>query len=366
MFCPHYGQSQGVVINFDLDTTSWNIGAPMKLWLDFLETKDDSAGAAYWNKAEVKKYGNKRYFGLKREEDFGQQNYLEFISYASINLMSIRKRGEYFKISNMLSFKNQTGGQDIYYLFHVYAGMDNGQLKLFNALQINTEFLAHQKIGFINYYYPKKHKFDRSKGEKQNKFLVKLADNFDVATLEVDYYFAETTEEIQAIKGLDFSFGDNGESIPTGISYIAERQVFSNGLGEYYPHEIIHVLLNPRFPKSHYWINEGVATYFGMSRGKELDWHLQKLQEHLAIHPEIDLSDMLKLLRIDGVTAYAYVLGGYIVQSIFEKGGYPLLKGAMSEGQSEDDFYRLINKYLGVKRKDINTVFRERISELKF
>ncbi len=365
-FCSVYGRSQGVTINFDLDTNSWDIGEPMKLWLDFLGTKDDSSGAAYWNEAELTKYGYSRYFGLKREVDFGQPNYLEFLSYGSLRVLSIRERGDYFKISNMLSFTNEEGTQDVYFLFHVYAGLENGNMKLFNALEINTQYLAHQKVGFINYYYPKKHVFNREKAVQQNDFLVKLASNFNVPTAEVDYYFTETTEEMQEIKGFDFIFGDNGANMPTGISYIMERQVFSNGSGEYYPHEIIHVLLNPHYRKSHYWINEGVATYFGLSRGKELDWHLEKLQKHLAEHPEIDLGEMLKLVRIDGTTGYSYVLGGYIVKSIFEEGGYPALKSAMNEGRKEADFYRLIKKYLGVNRKDINIVFRERIGALKF
>jgi hypothetical protein len=151
-----------------------------------------------------------------------------------------------------------------------------------------------------------------------------------------------------------------------GISYILERQVFVNGSGEYYPHEIIHILLNPHYLKSHYWINEGIATYFGMSRGKELDWHLKKLQKHLNDHPEVDLNEMLALIRIDGTTGYSYVLGGYIVKRIFEKGGYPLLKEAMQMGRSEQDFYRLIKDFLGVKRKDINSAFREDIKNLTF
>ncbi|MDG1915434.1 MAG: hypothetical protein P8I55_12710 [Crocinitomix sp.] len=122
------------------------------------------------------------------------------MSYGNLRIMSIRKRGEYFKISNLLSFTNEKGNQDVYFLFHVYAGIQNGEYKLFNALQINTQLLAHQKVGFINYYYPKTHTFDKQKAEQQNNFLVDLAQNFNVPTAEVAYYFTETTEEIQKIK----------------------------------------------------------------------------------------------------------------------------------------------------------------------
>lgn len=352
-------KSQGVVINFDLDTNSWDVGKPLNLWLDFLATANDTVGAKYWNKAELERYGNKKYFALKRELDFGRPDYLEFISYANIRVMSIRKRGEYYKISNSLTFTNTQGGEDLYFLFHVYAGFENGELKLFNALQINTaQLLSHQKVGFINYYYPKNHQFNFQLAEKQNDFLIELAKNFNVPVVEVDYYFAETTEEIQRIKGFDFIFGDNGENTPTGVSYIFERQVFVSGTGEYYPHEIIHVLLNPHYLKSHYWINEGVATYFGMSRGKELEWHLKKLNNHLIAHPEIDLNEMLKLVRIDGTTGYSYVLGGYIVKCIYEKGGYPLLIEAMQMGRRDIDFYRLIYEFLGYRRHQINDGIR--------
>lgn len=362
-----HGFGQGVVLNFDLDTTAWDISKPTKVWLDFLKSGNDTLGAAYWNQEELNKYGTKNYFGLKRELDFGQPDYLSLIALANIRVMSVRKRGDYFKITNILSFINRQNKDDVYFIFHVYVGRENGKFKLYNALKVNAaNEMFSQKVGFIRYFYPKDHEFNLTLAKKQNDFLVELAHNFQVPVVEVDYYFASTTEEIQRIKGFDFNFGDNGISMPSGVSYIPSREIFTSGLGEYYPHEIIHVLLNPYFLRSHYWTNEGVATYFGMSRGKHLDWHLKKLQAFLPAHPEVNLSNMLSLVKLDGATGYSYVLGGFIVKRIFENGGYPALKRAMGYGRSEKDFYRMIEAELGVKRKAINVQFREWIAALKF
>lgn len=358
------GRGQEVVVNFDVDTTIWKIQEPLNLWLDFLNTKNDSIGSCFWNSQEIDLRGPKDYFLHKNQLAFGMPDFLNFISYANIRVLSIRKRGDYYKISNSLAFLNEFGKEDLYAIFDVYAGDDQGELKLFNALHVNKERLLEQKkVGCITYYYPKNHVFDMEKAVQQNVFLVDLAASFKVPIVDVEYYFAETNEEIQRIKGFDYLFGDNGENIPSGIAYIPDRMVFTNGAGEYYPHEIIHILLNPHFPNAHFWINEGIATYFGMSRGQKLDWHLEKLYHYLKVHPEIDLGNMLSLRNVDGSTAYQYVLGGFVVQLIFEKEGYEGLKKALNAGVSDVEYYALIEDILGIKRDSINTEFRAKISE---
>lgn len=354
-----HGYSQSVQLNFDLDTTVWDVAEPLNLWLDFLKTADDSIGAAYWNSEEVEAAGGSDYFFLEKELNYGYPDFLLMLSYADIRIMSVRKRGEYYKITNILSFKNEEKS-DIHCIFHLYAGLENGEMKLFNALKVNSELMMKTaKVGFLTYHYPKNHEFDLEKAELQNHFLIALADSFDVPVVDVDYYFAETTEEIQKIKGMDFSYGDNGEDIPTGRANAKDRMVFTSGAGEYYPHEIIHVLLNPHYPNSHLWINEGVATYFGMSRGKSLEWHLKKLNNHLSTHPEIDLNKMLELRSIDSSTDYRYVLGGYIVQKIFERQGYEGLKKALSGGKEEKDFYRVLEDQLDLKKNELNETLRK-------
>ncbi|MBT3208829.1 MAG: hypothetical protein HN704_04270 [Bacteroidetes bacterium] len=350
---------QNISINYDIDTTVFKVAEPLNLWLDFLNTKDDSIGAKYWNSDEVEKYGNDSYFLIERELQFGIDNYLQLLSYSNIKVLSIRKIMEYYKITSLMEFSQKENTSNIQYIFHVYAAQENGELKLFNPLPINSDLYFFSSIvGFIKFHYPKVHNFNYRLAKKQIDFLESISKNFDVPIDTIDYYFASSVEEIQKIKGFDFIIGDNGNQIASGKADSKNRIVYSSGLDEYYPHEFIHILLNPYYPNCHFWINEGVATYFGMSRGKDLDWHLIRLNKHLIQHPEIDLNNMLKLRSLDQYTDYRYVLGGFIISMAYEKGGFELIKILMNAGKTDEDFYSAIENYLEIRKENLNQYIR--------
>jgi hypothetical protein len=357
-----FGQS--VTVNYDIDTTVFKVAKPLNLWVDFLNTKDDSLGSKYWNLKEVKKYGQTSYFLIKKELQFGMDNYLKLLSYSNIKVLSVKKIDEYFKITSIMEFKPKGKTCNVQYIFHVYAGIENGELKLFNPLEINTKLNFNSTtIGYIKYQYPKFQDFDYELAKKQNDYLINLSEKFKVNIDTVDYYFANSNAELLKARGFDFLIATSGEEIPSGKADPKNRIVYASGIGEYYPHELIHFLLNPHFPNCHLWINEGVATYFGLSRGKELGWHLKKLNKHLLKHPEINLNNMLELKTLDQYTDYRYVLGGLIVKKIFEKGSYQLVKKMLDAGEEDTNFYSAIEKYLGIKRQELNLIIRQELKE---
>lgn len=356
---------QSVQINFDIDTNVHAVAEPLNLWLNFLNTKDDSLGSKYWNEEEVLQYGKSSYFLIENEANFGLDNYLKLLTYADVKVLSIRKRGDYFKISSSMEFQERNGRSNLNYCFHVYAREKNGEWRLYNPLPINCEMnLNTTAFGYIRYHYPKTHPFDNKLAQKQSDFILKVAKDFQVEIDTIDYYFASTREEIQRIKGFDFVFGDNGEQLPSGKADSDNRIVYANGLNEYYPHEFIHILMNPYFPECHNWLDEGLATYLGMSRGKELSWHLARLQKHLVLHPEIDLNEMLELRTMDKYTDYRYVLGGFIMQKAFEKGGVELQRKMMCAGRSDEDFYCTIHENLNISKPELNSWIRQELKKM--
>jgi len=100
---------QNVTVNYDIDTTVFKVAEPLNLWLDFLNTKDDSLGSKYWNIEEVKKYGQTSYFLIEKELQFGMDNYLKLLSYVDIKVLSIKKIDRYFKITSIMEFKPKEG-----------------------------------------------------------------------------------------------------------------------------------------------------------------------------------------------------------------------------------------------------------------
>jgi hypothetical protein len=72
---------------------------------------------------------------------------------------------------------------------------------------------------------------------------------------------------------------------------------------------------------------------------------------------------MLELKTLDQYTDYRYVLGGLIIKKAFEKGSYELVKKMLNAGKEDTDFYGAIEKYLGIKRQDLNTIIRQELKE---
>jgi hypothetical protein len=179
----------------------------------------------------------------------------------------------------------------------------------------------------------------------------------------MQYYFGPTVDAINKIKGIDFIIGRNGEEFPSGKADQTNNIAYSCGLNEYYPHELIHLILHKRYKNSHGWFNEGVATYFGMSRGKPLEWHLKKVNTYLLSHPEINLNNLLELSNLDGETTFVYALGGFMVQLAYEKGGYELIKKLLLSGNTENDFYSACKTYFYIERNELNTYIRNELKK---
>jgi hypothetical protein len=70
---------------------------------------------------------------------------------------------------------------------------------------------------------------------------------------------------------------------------------------------------------------------------------------------------MLKLTNLDSETSYHYVLGGLIARKILEKGSWNLLKEFMSSGKTDEDYYKAIEKYLGINKSELNDYIREQL-----
>lgn len=342
-----------------------------ELWSSFLKSKADSIGAAYWNKEELKNYGSQDYFLIEKVFDFGFGDLLYFWNkHAHIHTFSISENDGLFKIKagmyfNKKSKTDSTKTEPNYmYLFHVYAKEEQGRLKLFNAFEINkVKNCEYREEGFIKYYFPKGTYFERQDAIRQNNFLVQLCAEYGVTPDTVEYVYANSQEALNRINGFDFKLGDSGKNIPSGFADDKNKRVMCQGTGTYYPHELVHVFLNPVFPNSHLWFNEGLATYYGGSRGKSLDWHIQQAHHYLKDNDSINLSNMMDYVNMTEYTEYRYVLGGLLMKMTMEKGGVHLVKKMMSAGNSDSAFYGAIEQYLNIKREDLNEVLRDRLKK---
>jgi hypothetical protein len=364
IFFSFFGQSQSnlrIDPMFEMSVEQFDLQKPLALWLNFLNSENDLAASIYWNENEINQYGDSSYF-LMMELDYSETGDIVQNLKHGTTIIGISENKGLYKITSKFEFKINDSTFVNPYIFHVYAKSTspNGELKLYNPLPINKElYMESEKIGNIEYIYPKSHVFNRKKAKKQYKEIKALAKKFDFTLSDYQFIFTNDRESMYRLGGYDFNFQSIGNEQPSGKADVKSRIVYSYGRGEYFPHELIHLFINPAWPRAHSWLIEGFATYYGGSRGETLDWHLKRLTDHLKNHPEVDLDNMLELRNMDVITGYRYVLGGYIIQLAYEKGGIKLVKKIMETGESDLELYTAIEDLLGINRNDLNEYIRK-------
>lgn len=354
-------KAQKVMYNFDVNPSWGEFEEVVDVWTQFVASETDSAGAEFWNRPEVKKYGRENYFLLNSEYN---PNLLRMAKFHNIQILSIIKEDSLHKITSHFFYpKNDT--LMTLCIIEVYVGPTQEGYKLYNALPINLKkHWQSTTVGYIRFHYPRYHEFNREKARKQNAFITEtLPSIFDTRPDSVDYFFAGTRQELEALRGFVFNVGGSGTVKPSGKA-APGNIVYAVGTGEYYPHELVHVFVDPLQNPKHPWVGEGLATYLGGSRGKSLSWHIKRTHAYLEQHPEIDLNNMLDLLTIDEYTEYRYVLGGLVIKLIHDERGWDGVKAFIREVEDQEGYYQALEKYLGWKRQDLNKEVRRALAIL--
>lgn len=330
-----------------------NIAALKELFEGYIRSKTTHlVPNPYWNQADQAKWLDYDFL----EKEFQPSLFMGF----PVHVLSIAQKEGYYQIKAQFSYCQEDGSPYVLAIVNYIAKEVSGAFLLYNALDYNSKAWKHHKVDWIDFYHPSYHTFDMEKARSLSTFIERICLDFKVSPRPMHYYFADTYDEVQALRGLDYYLGMGGSLKPSGKA--GESKVYCAGLGEYYPHEVFHVQIDPHFPNKHFWVSEGIATLLGGSRGKSLTWHIKRCHAYLEMHPELDLSLLLELRNMDEETAFHYVLGGLIAKRIFEKGGYPLLIEFMNSGKSDQDYYTALEQFLGVKRGALNEYLRTQIS----
>ena len=126
-----------------------------------------------------------------------------------------------------------------------------------------------------------------------NAFVDSLTTIWNVRPVPTEFYLADDQSDIMRMRGFDFYVGEGYNRGIGGVADITNRMVFGAGQNEFYPHEFVHIYVNPLFPKAHNYFLEGYAALLGGSRGHDLRWHVKRINQYLEEHPEIDSTTSL-------------------------------------------------------------------------
>ncbi len=364
---PVCSYSQNVFVDQSLEQNIelFQLEEPLNLWLNFLKSEEDKIGSKYWNKAEIEQFSDSTYFQMSDLDYFELGNIVKTLNYGT-TVLSITKSDSLFKITSKFEYRINDSSSITPFIFHVYAKKEkiSDELKLYNPFPINKK-LHLQELTFknITYVFPENHKFNKTLAKKQYRIIHKVEKDFDLRLENSLYIFSSDRTSSYQIRGYDFHFQNIGIEFPSGNADVENNTVYSYGCDEYFPHEVIHLMINPKWPNAHGWLIEGFATYFGGSRGKTLDWHLEKLNIYLLKNPELDLNNLLELINMDDITGFRYVLGGLFIKMAYEKGGAEDVKQLLSFGNSNEEFYLALETVLGIKKDSLNKYIRTNLNK---
>ena len=243
----------------------------------------------------------------------------------------------------------------------------NSEFLLVNSATYHKEILEHRKVGNINYYVHPAHKFDYEKAKCMSDFNNQLAVKFSFDTIECTYFVANSSRELVEIWGYEYMDRMYRPEQTGGVAIPSDNILYCGNNSEYYPHELIHLYaynVSNNFP--HFWLNEGIATYFGGSTEKSFEWHLNELKEFDKLTPSFDYSDIAGIGDTyipngKHLTEFRYILGTIIIKEVYENEGMDGIKAALNQGNTNEDFFSFIEEKLGITEASFNDFIRKQL-----
>ena len=345
-----------VAVSSFVHTSNGEINSVIKLWESYLNSKPDSNYTnPYWVKSEQDHYHP---FDLVGHAWWNPSLYF-YMKYFKIQVLSVSKYRDVFIIRTMfyISSPKDSCQLQMKSIIQTAAQFENGSYKLCNILPINTRFWQKEEVGSVKFVFPPDHVFNRSLAEQMSGFIDSLASFWQLKTFPTEYYFSD---DDRAFKALGFDYWLVEENIIGGWTDTDNHIVYAKGSNEWYPHEFVHIYINPLFPNANDYFLEGYATLMGGSAGHDLLWHIRRNFEYLKDHPEIDV---LSFKGVDKFVPAQYFIGGLLCKMAEEQGGLPLLKKLMSYGNKDEDLYRAIHDVFGVSKDGVNKFLRTKLEE---
>lgn len=328
------------------------------LWKNYVESysayhkkqtshySNDSSLLKYWNKEELSK---------------GTGDMLEYSTLGSRIPMyiigehytfDIRKlNDEFYEIFTQLRLNKDSIDETTLMIYRVCAKKENGKYKLYNAFFPEKQVLKSLKTESINYYYPYSYIMDKSKLKETKNTIKKFEEIQKAYQIKLEapiiYIVANSFDECDRILGMPYTVFRNYYKY-TGMT-ISPNVILS--CTPDHLHEMVHTLFMPTYPNATGLFQEGIATYYGGSNGKNFKENINLLKEYLNENPNTDLADVdsYQVLWKDGFNPM-YAVGALLIEEALKIGGTTKVLD-LFQYSSEDE---AIEKVFNISKNEIN------------
>ena len=261
----------------------------------------------------------------------------------------------YWSLISSFSHIDSIGEIHLDVITAVYAKEFEGEYLLVSSADYLKTIFEHRRVGSIDYYIHPFHQFVPEQATRMNEFNLKMSEEFGVAPLEFDYFAAANARDISRTWGYEYMNRMYNPSGKGGVASWRNMVIYSGNDSSYFPHELVHLYTYHIYPHDpHFWVGEGIATFYAGTSTYTFDGHMIKLKEFLLEHPDFDFSDITKLNTTIPNGEYKsdmrYVIGALLMKCIFDTYGVEGLIESLQYGTSDDDFFRLLQDKVGVTR----------------
>ena len=341
-------------INIGVDTTTEKskpiINFLSKYFSDFKEDNEVNY-PEYFSEEDIKglQYPDKIAFGLLGNTT----NYMLGSPY----LLSLDVKSDTVKAKVLFAIIDSSKNLQTNFIANYYIKYTKQLCTFLITQDIETKDWQNKTIRNVTFHYPPYYEFNSKKAQILIDSIVSLKKNWNLKSINIDYYFANTNKEIQTIKGFDFNFYMARSEYPQGLALQKEKTVYCSGYGENCFHEVVHLYLNPLYPRTP--LKEGIATFYGGSMNKSYQDDLVRLHNYIKERPEIDIADHNKFYYMDEQTIPKYVIQAFICHLVYENKGIEGLKKLLKI-ESLEDVYK---EEFGVAPANQNKFLREQINK---
>lgn len=258
---------------------------------------------------------------------------------------------------------HKKGFSSVSIIYNLMLIEDNGNFTLTNMLNHNTQDWQIKTVGEITYHAKPAHKFNLLRMEKMVDFNQQMAKFFHGNPMSIDYYISPTIKHSMEIRGYDFQYSMYLSDQIGAITYPNDKIIFVGNNSEYYPHEVVHLYLHAYFPYTHDIIGEGLATYFGGSKGLPFEEHIKALKVHLSKN-KIDILDKLYCqpgYTINEKTSLWYSMGAFLCDLTLKQCGKQGLIKLLDSGKENEELSFALEELFGLEIENFNQFIRKKL-----
>jgi hypothetical protein len=351
-----------VTLSSGVDTTDVDKMAVFELWTDYLNSSPGEIWAdSVWDGDKIRFW---RDFDLTAP--FVYRNDADsFFSTYTPTVMAIEKEGTKYSIRTLFyaeGLEPPSNNQNLRAIVRVYAGNDEGQWKLRNALGVCTEDWNRPAIGKITFVSPPSHDFDVALARRSVAFCDSISDVFGFFQWDsFDFYITDSREEVDRVIGLEYYFA----GFPWGRA-MRQYDILITGRGtEWYPRGLVQMVATGSGLNPHPIVRDGIAGWLGGWQQKTYAENMRDVAASVAAGEEVSFRTYVEQDRDIHAEGLLYFPGAVLCELVFDARGADGIEALFKAGGSTGDLYRAIDSTLGFTRSAFEQAWRAKILEYR-